>query len=502
LIADYTLPDVSLEQTYYYWIRFRTSAGEGPFNGAAGTPAATASDPEYVLDLLAGEITSSELHQALTEEITLSTENTERISELSDQIAEAVLEALLDLDTTKESEAVSREAIAVQVRDNTADIVSINTVSADSDSAVAREIHSIRTAVDDPVNGLSTKASIAELNEARSDIYGSSAEMFTGLSATFSSLSSDIDSKASITDVNTALANTGSATATAVRQLVAGASVGGKTVLEIKSTVDTHSGQYTVKVDANGNIAGFGLMNDGATSLFEVVADRFAICNTSGTGVKFPFIVDSVAGVVMDTALIKDATITSAKIASLAADKIVATALSAISANLGNVTSGTVTLTGESSYIRSSNHVSGVSGFAIDGTGAAEFNSVYARGNIEASSLKANTAMVNTLHVGGEQITVARYASGVYTCSVIVSLAETTNLVALVSFTQGLGRASIPVRLLFDGNVVRSESPVAGTCGAMSVASSFSPGTHSITVDTTNSTGDMRCEIVVIVVKR
>jgi hypothetical protein len=44
-----------------------------------------------------------------------------------------------------------------------------------------------------------------------------------------------------------------------------------------KSVTKGVYGQYTVKIDANGKVAGFGLMNDGTTSLFAVVADRFAI---------------------------------------------------------------------------------------------------------------------------------------------------------------------------------------------------------------------------------
>ena len=35
--------------------------------------------------------------------------------------------------------------------------------------------------------------------------------------------------------------------------------------------------QYTVKLDSGGKISGFGLMNDGATSAFDVRADRFSI---------------------------------------------------------------------------------------------------------------------------------------------------------------------------------------------------------------------------------
>lgn len=121
------------------------------------------------------------------------------------------------------------------------------------------------------------------------------------------------------------------------------------------------SGQYTVKIDNNGYVAGFGLASTAVNSTpfsdFIVRADRFSISSPSGPSVapKTPFIVTTTAsvingvsvpaGVYIDTAAIQngsivnakigDATIESAKIVSLNADKIVANSLSAITANIG-----------------------------------------------------------------------------------------------------------------------------------------------------------------------
>ena len=55
--------------------------------------------------------------------------------------------------------------------------------------------------------------------------------------------------------------------------------------------------QYTVKLDVNGKVTGFGLSNDGATSIFEIVTDKFAITTTAGDVTKTPFIVGQVDGV-------------------------------------------------------------------------------------------------------------------------------------------------------------------------------------------------------------
>lgn len=67
---------------------------------------------------------------------------------------------------------------------------------------------------------------------------------------------------------------------------------------------------------------------------------RFAIKNVSAGVTKYPFIVDATLGVIIDVALIKDATITSAKIETLAADKIYAA-----SGTIADVIIGTADIT-------------------------------------------------------------------------------------------------------------------------------------------------------------
>jgi hypothetical protein len=115
-------------------------------------------------------------------------------------------------------------------------------------------------------------------------------------------------------------------------------------------------GQYTVKVDLNGYVSGFGLastVNNAAPfSEFTVRADRFAIASPAppvGSRVITPFVVQTTtqvingitvpAGVFMDAAFIKNGTITNvkiglgeidnARIANLSADKINAGRLNA-----------------------------------------------------------------------------------------------------------------------------------------------------------------------------
>ena len=69
-------------------------------------------------------------------------------------------------------------------------------------------------------------------------------------------------------------------------------------------------GQYSVKIDIDGYVAGFGLANDGATSDFIVRADRFSIVPSGGTGdAVIPFIVDALDNkVYIDNAYIRNIT--------------------------------------------------------------------------------------------------------------------------------------------------------------------------------------------------
>lgn len=94
--------------------------------------------------------------------------------------------------------------------------------------------------------------------------------------------------------------------------------------------------QYTVKVDVNGYVSGFGLAstlnNATPTSDFIIRADRFSVASPSGPGITpiIPFVVNTTTqtingvsvppGVYMDAAYIKNGTITTAKIGAAAID--------------------------------------------------------------------------------------------------------------------------------------------------------------------------------------
>lgn len=58
------------------------------------------------------------------------------------------------------------------------------------------------------------------------------------------------------------------------------------TVTETAQSVDGIEGEYGVKIDANGRVAGFGLINGPGVSAFDIVADNFSIANPDSPTVK------------------------------------------------------------------------------------------------------------------------------------------------------------------------------------------------------------------------
>lgn len=144
------------------------------------------------------------------------------------------------------------------------------------------------------------------------------------------------------------------------------------------------SAQYMVKTDVNGYVSGFGLYNDGQESDFIIHADNFAV-GFPGSGNQYPFIISTVNGnptIVLDAqTFIPDASIGVAKI---------------------------------ETKIGSANYTNGSTGWQINSeNGVAKFYNVIARGDIEASSIKAGSAnIIDTLMLQGNAVTIPEGNSG------------------------------------------------------------------------------------------
>lgn len=211
------------------------------------------------------------------------------------------------------------------------------------------------------------------------------------------------------------------------------------------SAVNGIQGKYSVKIDNNGNVAGFGLISTantgvpttGTGSAFIIAADRFAISadyNTSETALanvdKYPFKVFTAnttvngevipAGVYIKDAYIHDAQITDAKIkdATITNAKIVGL-------EAGKITSGDIQITNSNDikiYQGKTSYSSTSSGFWLGNlNGSAAFNigdsTKYFKfdggsGVFEATGAIIKDATIDTLKIGANAVTVPDGISG------------------------------------------------------------------------------------------
>ena len=168
----------------------------------------------------------------------------------------------------------------------------------------------------------------------------------------------------------------------------------------------------------------------------------------------------------------------------------------------------------------------GGTGWLLDRSGNFYGNNVYARGDIEASSLKADTLMVQTAHVAGNAITVPIAASGTTSCQTAAAdfggspVAVTFTGGAFVSTTDSnvttgtvsayLKRNGVVINALrcFTATVVNTDSGFFGSA-AFTFIDHPGAGTHYYSVEVFKSAGlaattlsQQRCSVLAIGVKR
>ena len=147
----------------------------------------------------------------------------------------------------------------------------------------------------------------------------------------------------------------------AITALVADIQINGDAIQYNAAELALLANEFYVKLDANGYVSGFGLYNGGGESEFVVNADKFAFIKADGTGAAYkPFVVDSSSGLIgMDGSLIVRGSISAGTLAAgaviagnidtnaVTANEIDVANLSAISANLGTITSGEIGAAGQ-----------------------------------------------------------------------------------------------------------------------------------------------------------
>lgn len=304
IIVAQDRPSVQVQcEPQVIFVSYRVRKGDPGIDGV--TP--DFSDPDTIadmLDALTAEITASQLHQdlltrinkidlganSLESQAALLTYGLDQINEsvgvVSSRLASAegsisdidsqltiIGSDLSNIDGTITGNAAIVDLLETRVTVNENDIVS-----------QAISIEGLGARVDVAELGISGQAGI--VNTLVTDVSYIDGNL-AALSSSVSTLSSQVGSNSSAIQTN----------ATAI------------------ATLDGEvSAEYTVKLNVNNKIAGFGLFASAAApSLFEIIADKFAITNQYNTGV-IPFIVDG-SNVYIQKVFIKDADIDTLKIA-------------------------------------------------------------------------------------------------------------------------------------------------------------------------------------------
>ena len=439
---------VGNSQTYYYWIRYVSQANvTGPYNAVVGTQGQTALDPGYLLQVLTGAITETQLFSSLGARINLidapsstaGSVNARILTEANARSAAILAEAqareaaitseattrqtadqslasqittltanLNTVDSTLtaaiQSEATAREAgdtaeatarntLATQMRGNYSgtDLAQLTSgllyseriARSTGDSALASDITALSSTVTNNYTtlnaaittesttranadtALSTQISTVSAQATKTRTYSQTTAPTTGMITGDLWFDTDDSNKAYryngsawvATDDTRIAANAAAISTETTARTTADTALASQ-ITTLSSTVTTNNNtltaalqteastratadgelyaQYTVKVDVNGYVSGFGLASttSGATptSDFIIRADRFSVASPSGPGITpiIPFVVNTTTqtingvsvppGVYMDAAFIKNGTITTAKIGTAAID--------------------------------------------------------------------------------------------------------------------------------------------------------------------------------------
>lgn len=370
--------------------------------------------PAWLVNLI-NNIIDNSLSVVLGDVTILKNSVLESLREL--EVAKNQYEELINIEATIDSIIASRLAtLNANLANANAQILELNTTKVTSQQAAAISINQISSELNSPTGTLygaitDIRTTVTHLNgelDAKyAELYGITDGMGYSLSVEISRVEASIEEvvEAAVEQVTVAFTSADSAVASLVTTLRADMEDEFSEVrFDIGSFVTALGAvgaRYGVKLTTGGVgptgsptflVGGFELLNDGSLVSAGFDVDEFWVGRTGITGKK-PFRIES--GVVyIDTAVIQDGTITNAKIANV---------------------------------IQSDNYVPGVSGWLIDkSTDFAEFGNIYARGNIRATSLQADTVMVGTTNITGGAVTNVYYGSS----SGYVALSGATHVAA------------------------------------------------------------------------
>jgi hypothetical protein len=235
---------------------------------------------------------------------------------------------------------------------SSAEIAAEAVARASADSALASRIDSVEADLVTQEAALS--ADITAESVARVSADDALSTQITTLTSTVTTNNSSVVS--SIASEAIARSTSVSALSTSITNLSSTVGDNSANIATQATTLDGLSAQYTVKINNNGYVAGFGLastpVNGTPSSSFVVLADKFSVVTPGaapGETPKVPFVVGTVNGISqvgIQGSLLVDGSIFARSIAAntITANKMSVTSLSSMTANLGTITAGDITV--------------------------------------------------------------------------------------------------------------------------------------------------------------
>jgi predicted nucleic acid-binding Zn-ribbon protein len=182
------------------------------------------------------------------------------------------------------------------------------------------------------------------------------------------------------------------------------------------SSINGLEAQWSVKAQVGDLVGGVGFYNNGSEIQFMVTANTFAVLDPEGDDIN-PFFVQD-GGTWINTAMIRQAAIQVGQIETLTVDDISGLNADFVIANIGVGTINNAMI-GDSIY--SPDYFPGTSGWMISKNGIEgsdpiiECHNMYARGNIQATSIKADSVdIISSLMLKDQSVTLVQLAHSEY----------------------------------------------------------------------------------------
>lgn len=334
-----------------------------------------------------------------------------------------------------------------------ASITNESTTRASADTALTNQVSNLSSTVTDNYNTLNASITSEASTRASAD---------TSLSTSINALSSTVNNNYNTLNsaIQTEASTRASSDSTLASQITTVQSSVNANTVAIQTEASTRAtetgnlfGKYTVKIDNNGYVSGFGLASDPnngtPVSSFTVRADNFSIASPSGPGIppSVPFIVYTTPTTVNGITVQPGVYLKSANIETITADKIDSRGLS-IKDSSGNIILAAGTpLT--SSYITPSNgwlnsNISinsdgtlsnaGSGQVSLNGLGAGAFATLNQINSSNISTYIASAAIgnayiadaaISSAKINNLQATRAKIANNAVSTSSLISLGST-----------------------------------------------------------------------------